>query len=88
VRTHPQVEPGAEQLNALALLGHAHVVPVVTGERTMSIASRLLAEGILAPGIRFPTVPRGRERIRLTVSSEHTPAQVDRCIEAVSRALR
>jgi 7-keto-8-aminopelargonate synthetase-like enzyme len=53
----------------------------------MEIAARLRTAGIFAAGIRFPTVPRGQERIRLTVSSEHTDEQVDRCIEAMSAAL-
>ncbi len=82
-----RLRQGLRQVGA-EVLGHAHVVPVVTGDRTMDVAARLLAAGILAPGIRFPTVPRGRERIRFTVSSEHSPVQVDRCIDAVAQALR
>lgn len=69
-----------------APLGDAHVVPVVTGAATMAVADRLLARGVFAPGIRWPTVPRGAERIRLTVSSEHTPAQLDRIAEAFGPA--
>jgi 7-keto-8-aminopelargonate synthetase-like enzyme len=70
------------------VLGSAHIVPVVCGERTMAVAQALLDAGIHAPGIRFPTVPRGRERIRLAVSSQHTTEQIDRCIAAVERARR
>jgi 7-keto-8-aminopelargonate synthetase-like enzyme len=77
---------GLEQIGA-AVLGSAHILPVLTGARTMEIAARLRTAGIFAAGIRFPTVPRGQERIRLTVSSEHTDEQVDRCIEAMSAAL-
>ncbi len=69
------------------VLGDAHIIPVLTGARTMEVAARLGDAGIFAPGIRFPTVPRGHERIRLTACSEHTDAQIDRCIDAVARAL-
>lgn len=69
-------------------LGSAHIVPVVTAERTMRVAEALLARGIYAPGIRFPTVPRGTERVRLTVSAAHTDDELDRCVEALAGALR
>lgn len=66
-----------------AALGSAHIVPVVTGSNTMQIADRLLQRGVFAPGIRWPTVPRGLERIRFTVSAAHTPEQIDRICEAL-----
>ncbi len=77
---------GLRDVGATAL-GEAHIVPVLTGARTMEVASRLLDAGVFAPGIRFPTVPRGQERIRLTVCSEHSSGQIDRCVEAVATAL-
>jgi 8-amino-7-oxononanoate synthase len=68
--------------------GSAHIAPVVTGARTMQVAERLLDAGFFAPGIRFPTVPRGEERVRVTVSAAHTEEQIDRLIEAFDQALR
>ncbi len=70
------------------ILGTAHIVPVATGAVTMAVAARMQEEGIFAPGIRYPTVARGAERVRLTVSAEHSAAQIDRCIEVVSGAFR
>lgn len=69
------------------VLGEAHIVPVLTGARTMQVARALRAAGVFAPGIRHPTVPRGLERVRLTASSEHTDEQIDRCITAMAAAL-
>lgn len=63
-------------------LGEAHIVPVVVGPEVMALDARLQAAGVLAAGIRPPTVAAGTERIRLTVSSEHTPAQLDRILTA------
>ncbi len=82
-----RLRQGLQQVGARVLGAH-HVVPIVTRERTMAAAARLLKEGIYAPGIRFPTVPQGQERVRFTVCSEHSPEQVDRCIDAVATALR
>ncbi len=69
-----------------APLGDAHILPVVTGARTMEIADRMLERGVFAAGIRWPTVPVGQERIRLTVSAEHTEEQIDRIAEALGPA--
>ena len=59
-------------------LGEAHIVPILTGSNTMAIADRLRQRGVFAPGIRWPTVPAGQERIRFTVSAAHTIEQLDR----------
>lgn len=67
-------------------LGDAHVVPVVVGDRAMPLAARLLERGVFAPGIRFPTVPRGSERIRFTVSAAHSAEDLDRICEALGPA--
>lgn len=68
------------------ILGDAHVVPILVGERTMEVAERLLAAGFFAPGIRYPTVAMGQERIRVTVSAAHSEEEIDRLIEAIDRA--
>jgi len=67
----------------LPALGSAHVVPLVLGEHTMRIANELLARGFFALGIRPPTVPAGTERIRFSLSAEHTDEQIDRLLEAL-----
>ncbi len=79
---------GALAMLGVPTLGSTHIVPVPAGDRTMEAAERLFAAGIYAPGIRYPTVARGQERLRLTVSSEHSAEQLDRCAEAVAAAIR
>lgn len=64
-------------------LGDAHIVPIVTGAGTMALAARLRERGVFAPGIRWPTVPAGLERIRFTVSAAHTEEQLDRICDAL-----
>lgn len=68
--------------------GTAHIIPVVLGARTMEVAGKLLDAGVYVTGIRPPTVAPGTERLRITVSAEHSPEQIDRLIDALVRALR
>ncbi len=66
-----------------APLGDAHVVPVVVGPEAVARAGLLLERGVFAPAIRWPTVPKGAERLRFTVSAAHTADQLDRIAEAL-----
>lgn len=73
----------------VALLAPAHptpIVPVVTGDEASAsaAAAQLLAEGMLVPAIRPPTVPLGTARLRVTLSADHTAGQVERLACAVA----
>lgn len=64
----------------LALQDHpAAILPVIVGDEAaaMQASARLLEQGILVPAIRYPTVARGRARLRITVGAGHTPGQVE-----------
>ena len=76
-------DPRCATVYSVPAKGVAHIVPVELGARTQAVAAALLDAGVLAPGVRYPTVARGTERIRLTVSAEHTAEQIDRCVEAL-----
>lgn len=67
--------------------GQDHIVPVVLGEATMQAASALLDAGVYVPGIRWPTVARGQERLRFSLSAAHTDDQIDRALEVLNRQL-
>ncbi len=73
-------------------LGHATptsaIVPIILGEseRALTAAAQLFDQGFLIPAIRYPTVPRDRARLRLTVSAAHSEAQL-RAIGAAIQAL-
>ena len=56
------------------------IVPVIIGEAEAALdAARMLElEGFLVVAIRPPTVPAGTARLRLTFSSEHPDAAVER----------
>jgi glycine C-acetyltransferase len=51
-------------------------------------ARALLDEGIYVKGFFFPVVPRGQSRIRVQISAAHTPAHIDRAVEAFTKVGR
>lgn len=66
------------------------IIPVFVGDagKTMEFSRRLMDEGIFVSGIRPPTVPEGRSRLRTTVMATHTNNDLDRAIEAFSKVGR
>ena len=65
------------------------IVPIIVGseERALSLSEQLVERGFLVPAIRFPTVPRGSARLRVTLSAAHQLQDVVNVREAVN-ALR
>jgi len=51
-------------------------------------ARALLDEGIYVKGFFFPVVPRGQSRIRVQISAGHSPAHLDRAVEAFTKVGR
>ena len=66
------------------------ITPVIIGDgrATMDYSRALFDEGVMGTGIAFPTVPEGKARIRLILTSEHTRAQLDRALETLERVAK
>jgi len=66
------------------------ITPVMVGDeaRTQQLARLLRADGILALPVVFPTVARGKARVRTMPTAAHTQDDFDRALEAFSRAGR
>jgi glycine C-acetyltransferase len=66
------------------------ITPVIVGEgrAAMEFSRALFDEGVMGTGIAFPTVPEGKARIRLIVTSEHTREQLARALETLERVAK
>lgn len=62
-------------------VGHSQtpITPVMVGEakKASELSSRLFDEGVFAQSIGFPTVPRGKARIRVMISATHSRDDID-----------
>ena len=60
------------------------ITPVIVGEARLAheLSRALFEAGVLATGIVFPTVPKGKARVRTIVTATHTRAELDRALEA------
>jgi glycine C-acetyltransferase len=67
--------------------GNHPIVPIMLYEAKLAqdMAQDLLEEGIYVVGFSYPVVPQGQARIRVQLSTAHTQAQLDRCIDAFAR---
>ena len=63
------------------------ITPVIVGEPKLAheLSRLLFEEGVLATGIGFPTVPKGKARVRTIVTATHTQEELDRALEAFRR---
>jgi len=66
------------------------ITPIIVGEgrKAMEFSRALFDDGVMATGIAFPTVPEGKARIRLIMTSEHTPAQLDQALDKLERVAK
>ena len=63
------------------------IVPVMLGEapRAQQFSRRLFEEGVFAMALGYPTVPRGKARIRVMISAAHRREDLDRGIAAFKK---
>jgi glycine C-acetyltransferase len=66
------------------------ITPVIVGESALAheFSRALFEEGVLATGIGFPTVPKGKARVRTIVTATHTRSELDRALDAFRKAGR
>ena len=62
------------------------IFPVLIGgeKEAVKASELLLKEGILIPAVRTPTVPKGKARLRLTVSAAHRDEDIEKLLRALS----
>ena len=68
----------------------SQVIPILVGESDLAVkmSEQLRAKGIYIPAIRPPSVPSGNARLRVSLSSDHTDAQIDSLVSALKQLFR
>jgi glycine C-acetyltransferase len=66
------------------------ITPIMLGEapRAQEFSRRLFDEGVFAMAIGFPTVPRGKARLRVMLSAAHSRDDLDRGLSAFEKVGR
>ncbi len=83
----------AEGLRAIGLdpgAAATPILPVFVGgqEPTLRVWRALFDDGVFVHPVFPPAVPANQCRLRLSMTAEHTDAQIDRVIDAFARAVR
>ena len=83
---------GLERLGFNTGISETPITPVIVGEAdlAMRFSDRLFEKGLFAQGIGFPTVAKGKARLRTIVTATHTEEELDRALsilEDVGRGL-
>ncbi|MDB5651293.1 MAG: 8-amino-7-oxononanoate synthase [Hyphomicrobiales bacterium] len=68
----------------------SQIQPIILGadRKAVSVAAALAADGFDVRAIRPPTVPEGTSRLRITLGTRRTIAEIDALAEALGRHLR
>jgi glycine C-acetyltransferase len=63
------------------------ITPVIAGEETKAVelSALLWEEGVFTPAIVFPTVAKGRSRVRTIVTADHTEEDLAQALDAFER---
>ena len=77
-----------EALSRLKLISfpiQSPIFPLLIGEEKEALKTfhQLLEAGLYIPAIRYPTVAKGKARLRITVSAVHAPEDLDRLFRAL-----
>ena len=70
---------GARVLSAIA------PVPVGDAKRALQLGARLAEAGFWVPAIRYPTVPKGTARLRISLSAQHREEQILSMVEVLQK---
>ena len=78
---------GLQTLGFNTGVSESPITPVIAGENAlaMTLSDRLFEEGVFAQGIGFPTVPRGKARVRTIVTATHTKDELQFALDCFKK---
>ena len=87
-RLHDNVRHLVELLGSIGVHtgSQSAIVPVYVPQGIRRVSARMHDAGIFVNAIEYPAVPEGLERLRVSVTSDHTPDDLHRLVEALDQA--
>jgi len=81
------IRDGLKSMGFDTMQSETQIIPVLIGDerKTMEISKFLYENKILVPGIRFPTVPKNKARLRLTIMATHTKEDLIKLMTALEK---
>jgi glycine C-acetyltransferase len=81
---------GLKKLGFNTGMSETPITPVIVGEAALAheFSRQLFAEGVFAQGIGFPTVPKGKARIRTIVTATHTEAELSQALQILEKVAK
>ena len=83
------IREGLRSINVPFIDNESHIVPIlVKGPLECKQISKLLLDkfGIYIQPVFYPTVPKGGERLRVTITPKHSKADINNFISCVNEA--
>ncbi len=82
-----QAQQGLKALGLDVPEPESAILPVIIGDekKALDAFQKLLEQGIFVPAIRYPTVPKGKARLRITISALHSEQDIKKLIQAIQK---
>ncbi|AUZ26476.1 8-amino-7-oxononanoate synthase [Bacillus subtilis] len=66
------------------------ILPIIIGDEgaAKAFSDQLLSHGIFAQSIVFPTVAKGKARIRAIITAEHTKEELDKALDTIEKTAK
>ena len=79
-----EVHQGLTKLGFRLAKPESAIIPVIIGDegKAMAAFEKLLKQGLFIPAVRYPTVPKGKARLRITVSAAHSKQDIEKLIKS------
>lgn len=77
-----------QKFKNLNILGTSYIIPVLTGDSKLALelSNKLIKEGFYILPIRYPTVKKGLERIRISLNPSITKDEIDKLYSIINEA--
>jgi glycine C-acetyltransferase len=81
---------GLQKLGFNTGMSETPITPVIVGDAALAheFSRQLFAEGVFAQSLGFPTVPKGKARIRTIVTATHSEAELSQALQILEKVAK